>query len=143
MKQLIPFVVIIAIVAAVMFFLQDDYEGPFSPDYRSEASDSFWDAALYINEADEGYEVGVRLEHNDETINPDDIEALEFFVDSSNVSFFYQELELEDFDGTVNYSEMCTHCENLTQLEARVLVNWQDSEMTRSTQYQFSILLDE
>lgn len=125
-----------------MFFMQDDYEGPFSPDYSSESSDSFWDAVLYVNEENEDYEIGVRLEHNEEAINPDEIEAIEFFVDSSTIGFSHQELELTDFDGTLDYSEPCAACGNLSQIEARILVNWRGEE-NRSAQYQFSLNLDE
>lgn len=142
MKQLVPFAVIIILIGAVMFFLQDDYEGPFGPDYRSEASDSFWDAVLYVEEDNGEYDIGVRLEANEETINPEDVEAIEFFVDSSTIGFFYQDLDVDDFDGTVDYSESCSACENLTHIEARVLVNWSDQE-TRSSQYQFSLVLDD
>lgn len=125
-----------------MYFMQDDYEGPFNPEYRSSSSDDFWNAVLYVDEDNDEYKIGVRLEHNEETINPEDIEAIEFFVDSSTIGFFYQELELADFDGTVDYSEECLPCANLNQIEARVLVNWRGEE-SRSAQYQFSLNLDD
>lgn len=142
MKQLVPFAVIILLIGAVIFFMQDDYEGPFGPDYSSEASDSFWDAVLYVNEDNGEFDIGIRLELIAENINPENIEAIEIFVDSSAIGFFYQELELDEFDGTVDYSEPCSACENISQIEARVLVNWSDQE-TRSSQYQFSLSLDE
>ncbi|WP_146159158.1 hypothetical protein [Alkalicoccus saliphilus] len=143
MKQIIPFILIAGIVAAAVFFLRDDYEETFQPDHRSEASDSYWTAILYANEDEEDYEVGIRLEHNEETITPDEIEAVEVYVDSSNFSIYYEESDMDNFEGTIDYSEVCTRCSGLPQLDARVFVSWQTAEENRSSQYQLSLMLNE
>jgi hypothetical protein len=143
MKQIIPFILIAGIVAAAVFFLRDDYEEAFQPDHRSEASDSYWTAILYANEDEEDYEAGIRLEHNEETITPEDIEAVEVYVDSSNFSIYYEESDMEDFEGTIDYSEVCVRCSGLSQLDARVFVSWQTAEENRSSQYQLSLMLNE
>ncbi|TVP81437.1 MAG: hypothetical protein EA344_13050 [Alkalicoccus sp.] len=143
MKQIIPFILIAGIVAAAVFFLRDDYEETFQPDHRSEASDSYWTAILYANEDGEEYEAGIRLEHNEETIIPEEIEAVEVYVDSSNFSIYYEESDMDDFEGTIDYSEGCGRCSGLAQLDARVFVSWQTAEESRSSQYQLSLMLNE
>ncbi|WP_142393254.1 hypothetical protein [Alkalicoccus urumqiensis] len=141
MKQFIPFIIIAAVIGAALFLFQDEYEGPFRPDYSSSASNSFWDASLYVMEEGGEYEIGLRLEASDE-IDVEEIEAVEFFVDSSAVSFYFQDLETESFDGVIDYSEPCSVCSQTNHIEARALVNWR-AETTNTSQFQFSLDLDE
>ncbi|NJP37791.1 hypothetical protein [Alkalicoccus luteus] len=144
MKQVLPFILISVVVGALLYFLQDDYEGPFDPDHRSDASDAYWDAVLFVEGEDEEAEIGFRLSPaEDREFDPASIDMLEVFVDSSNVSFYFQDLDMEEFEEELIHRETCTVCSSVSQIEARMLVNWREDGETRSSQYQFSLVLEE
>ncbi len=144
MKQVLPFILISAVVGALLYFLQDDYEGPFDPDHRSDASDAYWDAVLFVEREGDEAEIGFRLSPaEDSEFEPDSIDMLEVFVDSSNVSFYFQDLEMDSFEDELIHREACSVCSSASQIEARMLVNWREEGETRSSQYQFSLMLEE
>ncbi|CAM3902580.1 hypothetical protein [Alkalicoccus chagannorensis] len=138
MKQMLPFLIIIALIGGVVFWMQDDYEGPFQPDHEDASETEDWEAVFYIDEADSGETMmGLRLEAG-ENVTVEEVQSIEFFVDSAVKGFFYQNLELDDFDGTIDYSEPCPACENTSSVSGRALLNWDDGE-THSSQLQFRI----
>ncbi|PYZ92433.1 hypothetical protein CR194_16530 [Salipaludibacillus keqinensis] len=148
MKQMIPFLVIGVIVAGAMFLLRDEYEEPFQPDLSDEVTQNDWNAIFFINDIENDVaEVGLRLTFINEDLEPDEIDALEFFVEFDDTElngFFYQDLEVEQFDGTVKHGEECQECsENLGEkIVASAVVNWRANGETKTEQFHFGLVTD-
>lgn len=148
MKQMMPFLLIVVIVAGALIFLRDDYEESFDPDLSHEITTEHWRATLFMNDWDtEEAQLGLKLEYINEEADSEGFEMVEFFVESVDLpvdGVFYQDLELEAFDGTVVYEQPCEECAELEggSVGAFVRVNWLNEE-TFTEQFEFQLQLDE
>ncbi|SDY34842.1 hypothetical protein SAMN05421736_1011021 [Evansella caseinilytica] len=109
MKQVLPLMLIAIIVGGALFFLSDSYEEErFLPEWSNIQTTENWEVTLFFNEIhSDTPEIGVRLE----LLSGDhEIAALEFFMETWHGGFYYQDLTMNNFDGTVIYSENCQFC---------------------------------
>jgi len=142
MKHMMPFILIALIVAGAMIFLQDDYEEPFRTDLKSEVEKNDWVAIFFINDIEsEDASVGIKLDYNNEDTSPENIEALEFFVETKVGDFFFQDLEIEDFDGEMIYEERCESCidQGLEDIYGTAIVNWRINDETMTEHFSFLV----
>ncbi|WP_280770124.1 hypothetical protein [Salipaludibacillus daqingensis] len=142
MKHIIPFVLIGLIVVGVMIFLQDDYAEPFRPDLSDEMTKNDWIATFYINDLEsEDATIGVKLDYSNENISIEDMEAIEFFVETEVGGFFFQDLQITDFDGEIAHEEECEQCQDFSgeEIHATAIVNWRVNGETKTEHYQFQL----
>ncbi|MCE7792219.1 hypothetical protein K8O68_07240 [Salipaludibacillus sp. CUR1] len=145
MKQIMPFILIGLIVAGVMFFMRDDYEEPFRPELSDEVTESHWTATFFINDiGSDSAETGLRLESNNEQMTSEEITAIEFFAETDVGGFFYQDLELEDFNGVLLHEEACEACGQIEgeTVQASAVVNWRESGETKTEHFNFRVLIN-
>src|SRR5699024_9231040 len=92
----------------------------------------FWEVTFFLeNGEDEGeYDLGVKLKPTDDEW---DIEAVEFFFHSPYGSLNYQDLDIQNFEGEITYSEPCPYCtfykeeigaEMFGDFYADITINW-------------------
>lgn len=147
MKQIVPFILIAVIVAGAMFFLNDSYEEErIDPFYTYEESSMYWKYKIYLEEVvdEEAPEIGVRLEFLEEE-KAEEIDALEFFVDTQQGGFYFQDLDIEEFDGVITYSELCDFCEKLEEIPtyANLIISWRQQGELHSDYLHFNLDINE
>ncbi|WP_026690840.1 hypothetical protein [Alteribacter aurantiacus] len=111
MKQYIPLLVIAAIIGGALLVFQEPKEEP-EPDWSS-TTDYFdipWAFTMFANYEEEELELGFTAEYTEDNAN--EIEAFETFVTVYGPlgSFYYQDLDMDDFDGVITYKEVCDFC---------------------------------
>lgn len=144
MKQLMPFLVIALLIGAVMYMMQDDYEGPDYADVKADIDVADWQVTYYINDIAKDEPVhGVEAEWTSEE-SIEGLSSLELFVVSSSGSFYMQDLDVNDFDGTIRHEEVCSDCNGQgEEINGRILINWSDQEQTEMEHENFLIEADE
>ncbi|MBU9710201.1 hypothetical protein [Evansella tamaricis] len=129
MKQLFPFILIAAIIGGVMFFMNDDYEKDrFEPVNSIETISVDWVATLFVDDTHlEVPTLGVRLESRKDDM---DLEAIEFFLESERGGFYYQDLNVQQFNGEISYSEPCEFCDQTDSIYSyvNVQVHWKEQD---------------
>ncbi len=127
-----------------MFFMNDDYEiEEFEPTMSMEQHTRTWDISLFVEEVDDDLEIGLKLDAKDEEM---ELEAIEFFLISMSEGIFYQDLEVENFDGTIQYAELCTFCGEEDEEDGlfsyshympylSVVINWREAHGFIQTDY--------
>ncbi|MDG5786280.1 hypothetical protein QA612_02175 [Evansella sp. AB-P1] len=143
MKQFIPFLVIAVIVGGAMLFLGDSYEEEsFEPFSTQERWSQYWDMTIFLEESSEDLpNLGVHLEFERDDVV---IDAIEFFVNTDHGGFFYQDLEMDEFEETILYSELCDFCEELESddVDGVLMMNWRQDGEIRSEFFHFRLPLD-
>ncbi|RNA67167.1 hypothetical protein [Alteribacter keqinensis] len=112
MKQLLPLVIIAALIAGAMIFFQDPEEER-EPDWsrNSAMAGSPWSFTMYAHYGDEP-EIGFTAEFINEE-EWETIEAVEVFIATHEPpgGLYYQDLDVENFEGTLTYQEPCSFCD--------------------------------
>ncbi|UTR09065.1 hypothetical protein MM300_14165 [Evansella sp. LMS18] len=146
MKQIIPFIIIAALIGGAMFFLNDDYqEAAFDPGWTNEQSVADWDITLFLeNGPGSDREIGFMLEYAGLAEDPD-IDALEVFVLTEYGSFFYQELDIEEFNKEIIYSVPCDFCDEAERsyTNTNIMLNWRQNGHTRQEYTEMNLYLEE
>ncbi|TMW70523.1 hypothetical protein [Alteribacter natronophilus] len=128
MKQFLPIILIVGIIAGAMFFFQEpaaqeeaerDWTGTNPALYSMGGGPGKWDLSYWADyeEAEETV-IGIDLTYKDED-STGEVEAVEVFIQFHNPYgvMYYQELEIEDFDGSVAIHEVCDFCTEKAQAE--------------------------
>ena len=129
-----------------MFFLSDEYEQVSSNAYwTDEQSTRDWKATISLYNVDEEIpEIGIRLEYlrDLEQFNIDDIE---FFVNTDVGGFFFQDLEMENFDGEIYYTQPCEICANTEgyYLYTNISINWRQNAQKYNDYIDMDVYLEE
>ncbi|SES38244.1 hypothetical protein [Salisediminibacterium halotolerans] len=144
MKQVMPFIVIVILIGTVMYVMQDDYEGPDYADIKTDVEIPGWTITYYINDiAHDEPMHGVEAERTEDNGDFDTMKSLELFLVSSEGSFYIQDLEVEDFDGTVRHEEVCSGCGQDEHINGRVMINWNDQTNTHMEYETFAIEIND
>lgn len=145
MKQFLPFIIIAVIVGGAMFILSDSYEEELLETfYTYDGRSEFWQYDIFLRGGKEGTtEIGVTLHFLHEEAF-DAMEAFEFFVDTPYGGFFYQDLDVTDFDGKISYTEECGFCELVTEpnIYGNMIVNWRGENQIVSDYLSFYLRFD-
>ncbi|MCD8510243.1 MAG: hypothetical protein LRY73_10460 [Bacillus sp. (in: Bacteria)] len=145
MKQFLPFILIAIIVGGAMFILSDSYEEErLDTFYTYEGSTEFWQYDIFMQDGKEGAtEIGVQLQFLIEEAF-EEMEAYEFFVDTPYGGFFFQDLDVTDFDGKITYTETCEFCELVTErnVYGNMMVNWRRGNQIVSDYLSFYLRFD-
>ncbi|MDQ0258035.1 hypothetical protein J2S74_005498 [Evansella vedderi] len=145
MKQFFPFILIAGIVGAAMFFLSDNYEEErFDPYYSFEERSMYWEYTVFLEDVSEEVpEIGVRLHFINEN-KKRDINALEFFVETDYGGFYYQDLDINDFNGEIIYTEPCDFCLSNGRLNVygNIYINWRENDEIYSDWLHFHLRYD-
>lgn len=142
MKHILPLLLIGGIVLGVVFFLEDDYEEPFNTDLTDEDTSDDWTATFFLKElSSEDPEIGVRLEHISTNLQPESVTDLEIFIEGSLGDLYFQSLEIEDFTGTITFSEVCERCAEFRgePVEVTARFNWRDEAGVSTDNYYFQL----
>ncbi|PYZ96972.1 hypothetical protein CR205_14970 [Alteribacter lacisalsi] len=143
MKQILPLVLIAALIAVAIVYFQDpeeeaETEEPYwETNLTSNQNDNEWEMIVFLDEGEDGADIGVQLEYQ---LEPRELEKFEFtfLIDKPANGFFVKETELEDFDGTFEYREACDFCSDParfteTGLNTKVRLTWNAGGETHST----------
>ncbi|WP_078597505.1 hypothetical protein [Evansella clarkii] len=146
MKQILPFILIAVLVGGAMFFLNDDYEeAAFDPDWTDERSIAGWDMTLFLNNGSgKDQEIGFKLEYAGLAEEPN-IEALEVFVVTEHGTFFYQDLDIEEFNKEIIYSVPCDFCSEAegSYSYTEIILNWRQTGYTRQEYFDMNLYVEE
>lgn len=138
LKQLLPLLLIGLIIGGVVWFMQDDYEPPFEPAYFDEVNKEDWRMRFFLDPDDDGLQIGIQLNWEGESRGADELEKLEFFVNHGTGSFYYQDLDVQEFEGELIHRELCEAClDESGRLEASIMMNWRTAGETESIFHQF------
>ncbi|TMW70525.1 hypothetical protein [Alteribacter natronophilus] len=126
MKQILPLILIAALIAGAIFFFQDPMEDGATEERHwertitSETGADAWDITVFLAQGEEGADIGVDLEYN---LEPRELEQFEFILTIADPvnGFFIQETVTEDFDGVFEYQERCKFCEDPERFERQNL----------------------
>ncbi|PYZ96974.1 hypothetical protein CR205_14980 [Alteribacter lacisalsi] len=122
MKQILPILLIVAVIGGAMFFFQEpaaveeverDWDASGNVMQGAGEGNNKWKLELWADFEDtEEPIVGFDLSMRDKERGAD-VEAVEVFVQFYNPmgSFYYQDLNVdEEFDGMIAIEEVCTFC---------------------------------
>ncbi|AOM83629.1 hypothetical protein BBEV_2288 [Salisediminibacterium beveridgei] len=138
MKQLLPLLFIALMIGGVVWFMQDEYEPPFEPAYYDEVNEEGWQMRFFLDPEDDEVHIGIQLNYEGDTFEPDQLEKLEFFVNHETGSFYYQDLDVEGFAGELIHKEVCDAClDESGRLVGSMMINWQMNGEAESVFHQF------
>ncbi|QKS70631.1 hypothetical protein FLK61_28210 [Paenalkalicoccus suaedae] len=140
MKHILPLGLIGLIIIGVLYFLQDDYPRPLEADFAQAISDQDFTATFFIDGAGEEREIGLRLDLQDMR-RMNTISELEFFVDGIATTFYYQDLVMNEFNGSVTKRQSCLCEEN--DYRPIVRVNFKERGEVYSATYSFNLQIEE